>query len=320
MATSENPLHYVSIVAGNVKSFEKALAFPLLKRLFRITTRRYLSESKAPFAMEMQVILGSGVDANLVKRSLASFPDGANLVIQSDQAYRSQKKLALFDMDSTLIAAEVIDELAHKVGVGKEVTRITERAMQGEIDFDQSFAERLALLKGSPVSVLDDVYKRIKLVDGAHDLLVALKRLGFVTALASGGFTYFAKRLQSEGLLALDHIFANELEIENGRLTGKSVGPIVNGARKAEILKDLAGQYDVNLNEVLAVGDGANDIPMLQLAGLGVAFNAKPKTRQSVSVHLEQKSLLSILPLLGLNDWDIERITRQQRNEKGAEK
>ena len=223
-----------------------------------------------------------------------------DIAFQRDSLFRRNRRLAVFDMDSTLIEAEVIDELAKAAGVGEQVAEITERAMRGELDFRASFKERLALLKGLPEEVLEQIAERLPLTEGAETLFAELKRLGYKTAILSGGFTYFAKRLQA--LLGIDYVYANELEIVDGRLTGVAIEPIVDAHRKADLLRELAQREGLQLEQTIAVGDGANDLPMLGLAGLGVAFRAKPLVKQSAKQAISTLGLDGILYLLGYRD------------------
>jgi phosphoserine phosphatase len=203
-------------------------------------------------------------------------------------------------MDSTLIEAEVIDELARLAGVGAQVSAITERAMRGEIDFSESFRTRVALLKGLDEQALAQVASGLKVTEGAEHLLATLHTLGYKTAIVSGGFTYFARYLQTR--LGIDYVHANELDIADGVVTGEVVGTIVDGARKAELLRQLAAQQNIDLQQVIAVGDGANDLPMLSIAGLGIAFRAKPLVQQSAEQSISTLGLDAILYLLGLSD------------------
>jgi len=227
-----------------------------------------------------------------------------DIAIQEDNVFRRNRRLICFDMDSTLIQTEVIDELARCAGVGDEVSAITASAMRGEIDFRQSFLKRIALLKGLDESVMKKIAENLPITDGAARLFKALNRYGYRTAILSGGFTYFGNYLKNK--LDIDYVFANELEIENGKLTGRNIGDIVDGARKAELLKLLAFKEDIHLEQVIAVGDGANDLPMLQLAGLGIAFHAKPKVKESAQHSISAGGLDSILYFLGFRDRDIQ--------------
>jgi phosphoserine phosphatase len=223
-----------------------------------------------------------------------------DLAFQQDNMYRRNRRLVAFDMDSTLIEAEVIDELAAEAGVGDEVSAITEQAMRGELDFKESFRARVALLEGLEESALEQVSRRLKITEGAEHLISTLHTLGYKTAILSGGFTYFARHLQAR--LGMDYIYANELDIVDGKVTGKVTGSIVDGVRKAELLRQLAREEGVDLQQVIAVGDGANDLPMLSIAGLGIAFRAKPLVQQSAEQSISTLGLDAILYLLGFSD------------------
>ena len=228
-----------------------------------------------------------------------------DIAYQEDNIFRRNRRLVVFDMDSTLIQAEVIDELAKCAGVGEQVAAITERAMRGELDFKQSFTERLALLKGLPETALAEVAASQKLTDGAERLVSTVKRLGYKTAILSGGFTYFGKVLQEK--LGIDYVHANELEIENGVVTGRVCGEIVDGARKASLLASIAQKERISLEQVIAVGDGANDLPMLSIAGLGIAFRAKPIVKASAKQSLTTLGLDGILYLMGVRERETIR-------------
>jgi phosphoserine phosphatase len=206
-------------------------------------------------------------------------------------------------MDSTLIETEVIDELAHAAGVGEQVAEITERAMQGELDFTQSFEQRVALLKGLNGDVLQGIADRLPVTEGAERLIRNLKALGYKTAILSGGFTYFGRYLQSR--LGIDYVYANELEMEGNIVTGRVTGRVVDGQRKAELLKELAEREGIRLEQTIAVGDGANDLPMLSVAGLGIAFRAKPLVRENAKHAISTLGLDGLLYLLGYHDRDI---------------
>lgn len=229
-----------------------------------------------------------------------SAKEAIDISFQTDDMYRRTRRLICFDMDSTLIKTEVIDELALRAGVGDKVKAITESAMRGEIDFVESFTRRVALLKGLDVSVMDDIADNLPIMDGADRLMKVLKRCGFKIAILSGGFTYFGERLQKR--FGVDYVYANDLEIEDGRLTGRFVGDVVDGKRKAELLRLIAQVEKIDLRQTIAVGDGANDIPMLNLAGLGIAYHAKPKVKANAKQSISTVGLDGILYFLGFRD------------------
>ncbi|MCG8312258.1 MAG: phosphoserine phosphatase SerB [Pseudomonadales bacterium] len=235
---------------------------------------------------------------------------GVDIAFQKDNAYRRNRRLVAFDMDSTLIEAEVIDELAKRAGVGEQVAAITESAMRGEIDFTESFKRRVALLKGLDESVLEDIAANLPITEGAERLISALRALGYKTAILSGGFTYFGHFLKDK--LGIDYVHANELAIENGKVTGEVVGRVVDGKRKAELLRDIAAIERLNLEQVIAVGDGANDLPMLGIAGLGIAFRAKPVVKENAEQAISNLGLDGILYLLGVRDRDSEELLTRQ--------
>lgn len=221
--------------------------------------------------------------------------------LQKDNMYRRMRRLICFDMDSTLIQTECIDELAKKAGVGEQVQKITERAMRGEIDFKESFKERVALLKGLDASVMQEIADNFPITEGVDRLMSVLKNCGYKIAILSGGFTFFGEYLQRK--YNIDYVYANELEIdENNKLTGNFVGEIVDGRRKAELLKLIAQVEKVNLAQTIAVGDGANDLPMLAEAGLGIAFHAKPRVRETAEQNINVIGLDGVLYFLGFKD------------------
>ncbi|WP_373721634.1 phosphoserine phosphatase SerB, partial [Bacteroides heparinolyticus] len=223
---------------------------------------------------------------------------------QLDNMYRRMRRLICFDMDSTLIETEVIDELAIRAGVGEQVKAITERAMRGEIDFIESFRERVALLKGLDVSVMQDIAESLPITEGVDRLMYVLKKYGYKIAILSGGFTYFGQYLQKK--YGIDYVYANELEIENGKLTGRYLGDVVDGKRKAELLRLIAQVEKVDIAQTIAVGDGANDLPMLGVAGLGIAFHAKPKVVANAKQSINTIGLDGVLYFLGFKDSYID--------------
>ena len=223
-----------------------------------------------------------------------------DVAFQHDNVYRRNRRLVAFDMDSTLIQTEVIDELARLAGVGDQVSAITEAAMRGELDFEGSFRQRVALLKGLPESALQQVVDTVPLMDGAERLISTLRRLGYKTAILSGGFTFMGRELQRR--LGVDYLHSNELDIVDGVVTGEVRTEIVDGARKADYLAEIARAEGLSMEQVIAVGDGANDLPMLRLAGLGIAFRAKPLVRESARQAISTMGLDGILYLLGVRD------------------
>ena len=247
-------------------------------------------------------VRGTPKDKNKMQASFIELSSELSIDIsfQEDNIFRRTRRLICFDMDSTLIETEVIDELADRAGVGKEVREITESAMRGEIDFHESFTRRVALLKGLDVSVMKDIAENLPMTEGIERLMKTLKTVGFKIAILSGGFTYFGEYLKRK--FGIDYVYANELEVVDGKLTGRYVGDIVDGKRKAELLRLLAQIENVNIAQTIAVGDGANDIPMLNTAGLGIAFHAKPKVKANTKQSISTIGLDGILYFLGFKD------------------
>ncbi|WP_106478672.1 phosphoserine phosphatase SerB [Phytohalomonas tamaricis] len=250
-------------------------------------------------------MLASPVDLEGLRRNALTIgaEHGVDIALQEDNIWRRHRRLVCFDMDSTLIKAEVIDELARRHGVGDEVAEVTERAMRGELDFQQSFRERMSKLKGLDESVLQQIAEELPLMDGAEVLLKQLKRLGYRTAILSGGFTYFARYLQQR--LGFDEVHANELVIENGKVTGEVQEPILDAERKAFLLKEIAAREGIRMEQTIAVGDGANDLKMLAEAGLGIAFRAKPLVREQARHSISTLGLDAVLYLLGYRYSDL---------------
>ncbi|NTU94098.1 MAG: phosphoserine phosphatase SerB [Chlorobiaceae bacterium] len=237
---------------------------------------------------------------------------GIDIAFQEDNIFRRTRRLVVFDMDSTLITSEVIDELAVEAGSGALVATVTEAAMRGELDFTESLKQRVATLEGLEESVLRKVAERLQLTEGAEHLFHNLHRLGFKTAILSGGFTWFGHYLQQK--LNIDYVFANELEIVDGRMTGKVLGQVVDGKRKAELLEEIARREKIRLEQTVAVGDGANDLPMLGKAGLGIAFRAKPIVRETAKQAISTLGLDAILYLMGFRDRDALAVESVSRN------
>lgn len=270
----------------------------------RLTGRMPLDESETPQSkscVEFSV-RGNPRDTAEMQRRLMqiSNTDDFDISLQQDNVFRRCRRLICFDMDSTLIETEVIDELAMRAGVGDQVKAITESAMRGEIDFCESFRRRVALLKGLDESVMSEIADNLPVTEGVSRMMAVLKRTGFKTAILSGGFTYFGNRLKQR--FGFDYVYANELEIADGKLTGRYVGDIVDGKRKAELLRIIAQVENIDIAQTIAVGDGANDLPMLTTAGLGIAFHAKPKVKQTARQSISTIGLDGVLYFLGFKD------------------
>lgn len=273
----------------------------------RLTGRIPLDENaRTPKASVEFSVRGTPLDKERMKATFLKLASELEMDIsfQQDSMYRRMRRLICFDMDSTLIQTEVIDELAMRAGVGDQVKAITEAAMRGEIDFKESFRQRCALLKGLDVSVMREIAENLPITEGVDRLMYVLKKVGFKIAILSGGFTYFGNYLKQR--YHIDYVYANELEIENGKLTGNYVGDIVDGHRKAELLRLIAQVENVDIRQTVAVGDGANDLPMISIAGLGIAFHAKPKVKENANQSISTIGLDGILYFLGYKDSYIE--------------
>lgn len=283
---------------------EQGLNIDAIKRL---TGRIPLDERKASIRACIEFsVRGTPKDRAAMQSELMRLAaeQEMDFSFQLDNMYRRMRRLICFDMDSTLIETEVIDELAIRAGVGDQVKAITERAMRGEIDFRESFTERVALLRGLDASVMEDIAQHLPITEGVDRLMFVLKQYGYKIAILSGGFTYFGNYLKNK--YGIDYVYANELEIVDGKLTGRYVGEIVDGRRKAELLKLIAQVENVNLAQTIAVGDGANDLPMLSEAGLGIAFHAKPRVVANAKQSINTIGLDGVLYFLGFKDSYLE--------------
>jgi phosphoserine phosphatase len=304
--------HIVTLLARKIEAQHLAALTAVVSqyqlnidKIIRLSGRINLHESDqlGRACVEFSV-RGKASDPHAFKKSLLELAHqyDIDIAFQEDNIFRRNRRLVVFDMDSTLIDAEVIDELAIEAGVGQQVAEITEAAMQGKLDFKQSFEQRLALLKGLDASVLPKIAQRLRLNEGAEHLITTLKKLGFKTAIVSGGFSFFGEYLQD--ILGVDYVYANQLDVENGKVTGRVKGDIIDGQRKADLLRELADREGLMLEQVIAVGDGANDLPMLDIAGLGIAFRAKPLVEASAKQAISSLGLDGILYLLGYSDKD----------------
>lgn len=274
-----------------------------IDNIVRLTGRVPLDEKQRSLKSCVELsVRGTPSDRRFMQEEFLRLSSELNFDIsfQEESMYRRMRRLICFDMDSTLIRTEVIDELAEKAGVGEEVKAITDAAMRGEIDFQESFRQRVKLLKGLDVSVMHEIAENLPITEGLDRLMTILKKVGFKTAILSGGFTYFGNYLKDK--YGFDYMYANELEIENGKLTGNYIGDIVDGKRKAELLRLIAQVEKIDLRQTVAVGDGANDLPMLGVAGLGIAFHAKPKVKQNAEQSLSTVGIDGILYFLGYKD------------------
>jgi phosphoserine phosphatase len=309
VAPSPEGRRYVITAIGRVLGAPHlhALATTLAAEGANIEKIGRLSEGSLA-SVEIHASLPPYRDSEVLKRTLLAVATSAgfDVSLQRESLYRRSKRLVVMDMDSTLIRIEVIDELARAAGVVDQVSKITERAMQGEMDYDQSLRQRVELLKGLDVKVLDRIAADLPLTEGAETLVRVLKRLGYSIAVISGGFSRAAEALKRR--LGLDYAYSNNLEIADGKLTGRVSGPIVNAQRKAELLETIAQAEGVLLDQVIAVGDGANDALMLERAGLGIAFHAKPKLRESADTSISAAGLDAILYLLGISARELQEV------------
>jgi len=313
---NSRPAYVISVLAREVHASGLSLVAQVAaEHDFNIERINRLSE-KNPFCVEFRV----GFSKTVLKEDFpkkfhefktkllakASVEDGVDVAIQPDDLFRRAKRLVVLDMDSTLIQGEVIDELAHLKGVEKEVSEVTKKAMRGEMQFEESLRKRVALLKGLEVSCFEKVMDGIRLTDGATELIRVLKKLGLKIAVISGGFTPITLALKER--LGLDYAYANDLEVMNGVLTGGILGSIITPQRKADLMDVIAQQEGIALEQVIAIGDGANDLLMLDRAGMGIAFNAKPIVKEKVEHSIDSLGLDSILYLMGINERDVHQV------------
>ncbi len=273
----------------------------------RLSGRVFLDDpASLPKACVQLTVSGTLENPAKLRGSLLEISNetGIDISFHVDDIYRHARKLVVFDMDSTLIQGEMIDVLAQQAGVGEKVAKITASAMEGKINFKESFTRRVSLLKGLDARVLPEIARNLVLTEGAERVIQTLKKLGYKIGIISGGFDFFGEYLQNK--LGMDYVFANVLEIENGEVTGNISGDIIDGPKKADLLKTIATVENISLQQTIAVGDGANDLPMISIAGLGIAFHAKPIVRENTEQSISSVGLDGLLYLMGISEREIQ--------------
>lgn len=308
---AEKDLKVITIVGSDTRGVMHAITAAIAETGANVERMHHVARGDF-MAFDMLVDV-EGVDFEALRRSVRAACErvGVDAVIQPDSMFRTRRRLVVFDMDSTIVDGEVIDELAKAAGVEAHVSALTERAMKGELEFKEALRERVRMLRGLDVSTLNYIAKSLRLNPGAEDLVISLKEMGFKVALISGGFTFFTDKLKRD--LGFDHAFANELVVVDGKLTGEVKEPIVDAERKSEIMKELAALEGLSLDEVVAVGDGANDRIMIKDAGLGIAFNAKDVLKGVAAGSLGKSHIRGLLHALGATETDLKRIEEKKR-------
>lgn len=287
--------------AGVVAAFSSTLAkhHCNIERIKMIARGEFL-------AMEMWADLREA-NFSLLRQDLTAVAKkvGMDIIVQAESVFKRRKKVIVFDMDSTIVEGEIIDEMAKLAGVGKKVAAITERGMRGEIDFSQSLRARVSFLRGLRIKRLESIARTFKLTKGSEELIAALREMGFRIALISGGFSYFTDVLKKR--LGFDYAFGNELEVREGRLTGRIKGKMIDAKRKAEVLDEICRKEGITRDEVVAVGDGSNDRIMVANAGLGIAFNAKEILEKVADGAITKDHMKGVLYCLGISDLDLKK-------------
>jgi phosphoserine phosphatase len=304
-ATLPEQLYAVTCLAPRIRPSDLGLISGTLGQLGANIERITRLAEGDLLALELTVRAPARLEHSRLKRALFAVSNecGVDIAVQPESLFRRSKRLIVLDVDSTLIQHEVIDEVAHLAGVMEQVAAITAEAMAGRLNFAEALNKRVSLLAGLPAERLQEVSNKLELTPGAERLIAILKKLGYKTAIVSGGFTFFTDRLKER--LQLDYAYANTLEIKNGKLTGRLLGPLIDAKGKARLLTEIAEREGIDMAQTLAVGDGANDLLMLEAAGLGVAFNAKPIVREAADLSISQPRLDVLLYLIGIRDFEV---------------